>query len=367
MIRKNMAGSIIMLTMLMVISGCAIAQEQQAKIDKPITETMTFDIQGHQVVGIRLLQTNGTSFCGAFRADHGLVVCSHFDLKGLEKAGIPAAMAKNWKVNGLKGELDAKIEKVNKPAAEKGISVGMTVRQGLTYLIDKSASTKNTDSLTAKTTTSSPAWYYFDWIANARYAPTFQVLDTESSLGPYAGHTKTITLKDLIKMHGHPCDGLVTAACGLSLGLKELYPDGSIDRTDTCCITNNSPCYGDVAAYLTGGRIRFGTQKINPDMGNEFILYRISTKQAVKVSLKDGVFPKDVADLENQIRKGDFTVEQMRLCQKKEWDYARNLLNNPLEKSFTVAVLKDFTWQPDPYMHRGTRGDIVNKNVKRKN
>jgi len=46
---------------------------------------------------------------------------------------------------------------------------------------------------------------------------------------------------------------------------------------------------------------------------------------------------------------------------------ARNLLNNPLEKSFTVAVLKDFTWQPDPYMHRGTRGDIVNKNVKRKN
>jgi len=167
MIRKNIAGSIIMLSMLMVISGYAIAQEQQAKIDKPITETMIFDI------------------------------------------------------------------------------------------------------------------------------------------------------------HGHPCDGLVTAACGLSLGLKELYPDGSIDRTDTCCITNNSPCYGDVAAYLTGGRIRFGTQKINPNMGNEFILYRISTKQAVKVSLKDGVFPKDVADLENQIRKGDFTVEQMRLCQKKEWDYAR--------------------------------------------
>jgi len=106
-------------------------QKQEAEIDKPITETMTFNIQDHQVVGIRLLQTDGTSFCGAFRADRGSVVCSHFDLKGLEKAGIPVAMAKNWKVNGLKGELDAKIEKVNMLASEKGISVGMTVRQAL--------------------------------------------------------------------------------------------------------------------------------------------------------------------------------------------------------------------------------------------
>jgi len=210
-------------------------------------------------------------------------------------------------------------------------------------------------------------WYYPGWIAKAPYAPVFEVLDTESSLGPYAAKTKTITLKDLIKMHGHPCDGLITAACGLKMGLNELYPNGVIDRTDTGCITNNSPCFGDVAAYLTGGRIRFGTQKIDPVMGNEFIVYRISTKQAVKVSLKDGVFPKEVADLENQIRKGCFTVDQMRLCQKEEWDYARNLMNRPLEKSYTVEVLKDFTWQPDPYMHRSPRGDIVNKNVTHEN
>ena len=93
-----------------------------------------------------------------------------------------------------------------------------------------------------------PTWYYFDWLAEAPYAPTFRVLDTESSLGPYAEHLKTITLKDLVKMHGHPCDGLVTAACAMSVGLNQFYPNGVIDRTDTCCITNNSPCYGDVAA-----------------------------------------------------------------------------------------------------------------------
>ena len=64
---------------------------------------------------------------------------------------------------------------------------------------------------------------------------------------------------------------------------------------------------------------------------------------------------------------GKFTLEEMILCQQKEWDYARKLLNSPLEKSSTVEVLKDFTWQPDPYVHSGFRGDIVNKNILRSN
>jgi len=209
----------------------------------------------------------------------------------------------------------------------------------------------------------SSTWYYFDWMADAPYAPTFRVLDTESSLGPYAEHSKTITLEDLIKMHGHPCDGLVTAACAMSVGLKQLYPNGTIDRTDTCCITNNSPCYGDVAAYLTGGRIRFGTQKIDPSLGNAFILYRVSTGQAVKVSLRPGVFPARVAALENKIRSGDFTVADMRRCQQWQWDYARTLLEKPLDASFQVESLPAFSWEADPYPNAGKRGDVVNKNV----
>lgn len=206
-------------------------------------------------------------------------------------------------------------------------------------------------------------WYYPDWMAHAPYAPVFAVRDTESSLGPYAHQTKTITLKDLVKMHGHPCDGLVTAACSLSLGLRELYPDDVIDRTDTGGICNNSPCYGDVVEYLTGGRIRFGTQKIDPSLGNEFILYRFSTRQAVKVTLKPGVFPVEVSRLETRIRSGDFSVADMRRCQQMEWDYARNLLQRPLTESFTVTSLTNFMWQPDGYEHLGKRGDIINKNA----
>lgn len=207
-------------------------------------------------------------------------------------------------------------------------------------------------------------WYYFDWMADAPYAPTFEVLDTESSLGPYAKSTKHVTLKDLIRMHGHPCDGLVTAACALRLGFDHLYPDGIIDRTDTACITNNSPCYGDVAAYLTGGRIRFGTQKIDSNLGNEFILYRMSTGDAVRVVLKPGVFPDEVARFERKIRSGEFTAEEMRTCQRLQWTYAKDLLRRPPDDSFTVVTLDGFLWKPDSYVHLGKRGDVLNKDVR---
>jgi len=208
------------------------------------------------------------------------------------------------------------------------------------------------------------SWYFPEWAANAQYAPTFEMLDTESSLGPYAKQTKTITMKDLVKMHGHLCDGLVTASCGLRLGLNRLYPDGAIDRTDTCCITNNSPCFGDTASYLTGGRIRFGTQKIDPNMSNELIIYRMSTNQAVKISLIKGVFPSELAELEKKIKSGDFTIEEMRLCQQLGWDFAKNLINKPLSESFVVENINNFVWKPDNYIYQGKRSDIINKNVR---
>ncbi len=69
--------------------------------------------------------------------------------------------------------------------------------------------------------------YYPLWMAMAAYAPVFRVLDTESSLGPFAQTTKCITLEDLIKMHGHPCDGLVTAACACPSALGACTPMAS--------------------------------------------------------------------------------------------------------------------------------------------
>ncbi len=118
-----------------------------------------------------------------------------------------------------------------------------------------------------------------------------------------------------------------------------------------------------MAEYLTGGRIRFGTQKIDPTLGNQFILVRFSTGTAVQVTLKPGIFPPEVAALETQIRHGRFSIDQMRRCQELEWNYAKGLISRPLEQSFDVRTLKDFHWAPDPYVHRSARADIVNKDI----
>lgn len=220
-----------------------------------------------------------------------------------------------------------------------------------------------TSSTTAAEEKPTVAWYFHDWMASSLYAPTFRVLDTESSLGPYAEKTKTITLKDLVKMHGHPCDGLFTAACALSVGLGVLFPDGVIDRTDLCCVTNNSPCYGDVAAYLTGGRVRFGTQKIEPSLKHVWILHRPSQGRTLRVHLRDGVFPEELAALEGRIKSGAYEKSDIRRCQRMQWDFARGLLQKPLVTWFEVDELPGFVWKPDTYEHLGQRGDVKLKNV----
>lgn len=207
------------------------------------------------------------------------------------------------------------------------------------------------------------SWYEFDWLRSSPYAPSFRVLDTESSLGPYAPQAKRIELGDLVRMHGHACDGLVTAAAALSVGLAELYPDGVIDRTDTGCISNNSPCFGDVCAYVTGGRIRFGTQKIDPERGASFVLHRFSTDETVEVSLREGVFPEETHRLEQKLKSGSFTAEELRRCQREQWDYARTLLQHPLTESFEVRRREGFHWEPDSYEHMGKRGDIINRDA----
>ncbi len=200
-----------------------------------------------------------------------------------------------------------------------------------------------------------------DWLTTSTFSPTFSVRDTESSLGPYDALLKELTLNDLVRMHGHACDGLVTAAAAFRVGLDELYPQGVIDRTDTGCLTNNSPCFGDVAAYLTGGRIRFGTQKIDPSMGSRFLIHRFSTQETVEVALRPGLFPEALRELETKVRGGHCTQQELLACQAAQWAFARGLLQRPLTESFTIRRLPEFVWTPDVYSQRGRRGDIINR------
>jgi len=153
------------------------------------------------------------------------------------------------------------------------------------------------------------------------------------------------------------------ASAALSVGLMELYPNGVIDRTDTGCVSNNSPCFGDAAAYLTGGRVRFGTQRIEPKRGLSFLVHRFSTGETIEVSLRDRILPPELHALESKLKSGSFEPHELRECQEAQWDFARSLLQHPLKESFITRRIEDQEWIPDQYEHAGKRGDIINRNA----
>ncbi len=117
------------------VSGCASLKGAQA-----MTTTMTpvvvktLDVDGQTITAMKLLKTDGAPFAFVFRADEGLIVCPHFDIKSLAQAGIPAARAYNWKRHNFREQLDEPIKGVNALATARGIKVGMTIRQALAQL-----------------------------------------------------------------------------------------------------------------------------------------------------------------------------------------------------------------------------------------
>ena len=212
-------------------------------------------------------------------------------------------------------------------------------------------------------------WYNPDWLAGAKYNTPIQVLDTDSALGRYSQKNKSLEIKDIVEFHGHPCDGLVIAFVEIREVLKRLFPDGVIDRTDLRVVSKNGPCWVDTVAMMTGARINFGTLSIDPAIGDGFIIQKISTGETYQVHLKDGVFPKEQAELEGKIRglraegkpvnPGDIDrVEQMADALSKK------LLNTPPEETLDIEKLDNYQYQFQ-FASPGKRGDIINKDVER--
>jgi formylmethanofuran dehydrogenase subunit E len=181
-----------------------------------------------------------------------------------------------------------------------------------------------------------------------------RVLDTESSLGPMAKASQEVTLGDLVRFHGHPCDGLVAAAEGLTLGLKALFPEGIVDRTDVAAATNASPCYSDVAAYLTGARTIYGTLVIDKSLGDEWILLRRSTGRAVRVTLNPGVKPAELPGLEKKLRSTGCDRALMIQVQALQFRFIQKLLDSPPDALYAVSPVATF-----PYAVTGERPDAA--------
>lgn len=134
------------------------------------------------------------------------------------------------------------------------------------------------------------------WSINAlAFAQSLKVNDTDFSKGRL-GSIQTIELQDLVKFHGHLCDGLVEGFVALQYGLYQLFPDSLIDRTNLRIVSKPSPCLTDVAVYLTGARYQFGTFYVSNDFEGLFVVQRIDNAKTVNILRKPNVKP-EIIDL----------------------------------------------------------------------
>lgn len=211
-------------------------------------------------------------------------------------------------------------------------------------------------------------WYFPLWAANAHYNQPIKVLDTESAMGRYAQKTKELTLKDLALIHGHLCDGLVISYVEIKAVLRRLFPDGTVDRTDLRVVSKNGPCWVDAASIMTGARINFGTLSIQPEVGDGFIIQKISTGEAYSVHLKNGVFPQELKKLETKIRQAkaenkEVKPEDIDKVEKLADDLSKKILNTAPEDILKIKKLENY--QYDFKFQTGNRSDIINKEVTR--
>lgn len=236
---------------------------------------------------------------------------------------------------------------------------------------------------------SSPTWYAP--MVGKPYAPVFQMLATRGTQGRYYPYTYPVTLKDLIRFHGHDCEGTTHAANAAWVAFKILFPDGIIDRSVLAGITGTSPCWSDAVAYLTGARVQYGNLGFFKDKrySHAILLYRTDTKVAVLATLKKGInnIPDEpvmlpgkidwkpkvdtgkVMELKAVVKKAGgnptpYQVDEMRYLQ---WLHINDILEHPLEDSYQAKVIENFNWSDwaDPKMAFSSpikRSDVRLKN-----
>jgi len=191
--------------------------------------------------------------------------------------------------------------------------------------------------------------------------PYVQVVDTDFSKGRL-GLDHRIYLHDLEKFHGHLCDGLVVGFLALKEGLKELYPDGVVDRTNTRIVSKPSPCLTDAAAYLTGGRMQFNTFYVSTDINGLFVIQRIDDGKAVAVNMKPGVKPKVIDDMGNLAAEGKLSPCELDALKTLEDEFSKRLLSEPASDNFEISPLDNFDWKP-VLRNDFLKTDILNKNA----
>ncbi len=211
-----------------------------------------------------------------------------------------------------------------------------------------------------------PTWYAP--MVAMPYSPVFEVLATKGTQGRYYEYTYALTIKDMIKWHGHDCEGTTHAANIMKIAFEILFPDGIIDRSVLKGISGTGPCWSDAVAFLTGARLQYGNLGFfkNKDYNHAIILYRTDTKVAVLATYKKGinnipgepvVLPEkinwktkvnmqEVMDLKKEVKnaKGNPSPYQVDLLRFYQWQHVNDILSHPLHESYQAKIIEDFNW-----------------------
>ena len=234
-----------------------------------------------------------------------------------------------------------------------------------------------------------PTWYAP--MVAMPYAPVFEILATKGTQGRYYERTYAVTLKDIIKWHGHDCEGISHVANCSRVAFDILFPDGIIDRSVLRGISGTSPCWSDGLAFLTGARMQYGNLGFFKDnkYSHAVILYREDTGVAVLATWKKGinnipgepvVLPGEITwktkvdmqkviELKKVVKNAKETPDpyQVDLMRYYQWQHVNDVMSHPLTDSYQAQVIEKFKWEdwvdptkviPNPH----TRGDIRLKN-----
>lgn len=203
------------------------------------------------------------------------------------------------------------------------------------------------------------------WLDDA-VMPTFQVLDTRSAQGRLDVRVKTVTVADLVLAHGHACDGLLRGVWAMRALFDLAFADDPIDRSDLLVVSKNSPCLGDVAAYLTGGRTRFGTHRLDDTLGVGFQLRQLSTGRTWEVREEPDFFPAAVIAWEAALLREGLVEDDMRellaVHEAAQWDWVRESLLPSAPSDHYFARELDHLELPAP-LYEARRTDTVNRLV----
>ena len=191
---------------------------------------------------------------------------------------------------------------------------------------------------------------------------SIQVNDTDFSKGRL-GYRQELVFEDLVRLHGHPCDGLIEGALAMEFGLYQLYTDSIVDRTNTRIVSRSSPCLADAALLLSGARFQYGTYFVSDDTPGLYIIGRTDHDEAFSIRRKEGVKPPRIDELGNLAIAGTLSPCGLDSLRLMEEDYARFLMDTKdLATLFEVEKLESFSWNL-PLQNTFLKTDILNKNA----